>query len=107
MVTRFDTPSPAYACVNNMRQMDVAMNQWCMEHGKHSGDAVSVDDLTPYIKLNRNGQIPECPAGGRYLITTISNEPRCSLGTNSDARVRTNYIFWIYPKEAGFKHRLP
>ena len=59
--------SQATACINNMRQIDSAIQQFSMEAGKHAGDTINYpDDLTPYIKLNSDGFIPPCPASGIY-----------------------------------------
>ena len=57
--------SQANACINNLRQIDAAANQFALEKGKKTGDTVTMNtDLTPYIKLNSTGKIPPCPAGG-------------------------------------------
>jgi prepilin-type N-terminal cleavage/methylation domain-containing protein len=77
--------SQANACINNMRQIDAAVNQWAMETGQSSGagPASLTTDLTPYIKLNANGSIPGCPAKGAYTIGTLGQLPQitCSLST--------------------------
>jgi prepilin-type N-terminal cleavage/methylation domain-containing protein len=76
--------SQATTCINNMRQIDTAVQQFSVEHGKHVGDPVVYpDDLTPYIKLNPSGQIPPCPAQGIYTLNTVGNFPSafCSLGS--------------------------
>ena len=76
--------SQANACINNMRQIDAAVNEMALEKGKTTGSAVSYpSDLTPYIKLNSNSSIPGCPAGGSYTVYAIGNIPSvtCSLGT--------------------------
>ena len=76
--------SQANACINNMRQIDAACNEFALEQGKTTGSAAPslTSDLTPYIKLNSNGSIPECPAGGSYTVGTIGQVPAvtCSLG---------------------------
>src|SRR5882762_4428880 len=42
--------SQANACINNLRQIDAAINQWALENKKVSSDTVSLTtDLTPYI----------------------------------------------------------
>jgi prepilin-type N-terminal cleavage/methylation domain-containing protein len=74
--------SQANACINNLRQIDAAENQWALEQGKVTGNTVSLNsDLTPYIKLNKNNLIPGCPAGGTYTANPVGNNPTCSLGT--------------------------
>ena len=53
-----------------------------MEKGKTNGEAINYpDDLTPYIKLNKDGKIPPCPQGGVYSIKKVGDVPTCSLGT--------------------------
>ena len=74
--------SQANACINNMRQIDAAANQFALERGKKTGDAISYPgDLTPYIKLNSANSIPACPAGGTYTESTVGTAPTCSLGS--------------------------
>ena len=74
--------SQANACINNLRQIDAAANQFALEKGKTTGSTLTLTtDLTPYIKLNSNQSIPPCPAGGTYALTTVGTNPTCSLST--------------------------
>jgi len=77
--------SQANACINNMRQIDAAENEWALEMGKTTGSAAPTltTDLTPYIKLNSGNSIPPCPAGGTYTVGIVGAVPdvTCSLGT--------------------------
>jgi prepilin-type N-terminal cleavage/methylation domain-containing protein len=76
--------SQANACINNLRQIDTAVQQFAVEKNKHVGDTITYpDDLTPYIKLNSHGMIPACPGGGNYSLTTVGTQPSavCSLGS--------------------------
>jgi len=80
---RARTTSCCNACVNNLRQIDAAANQFALEHELKNGASIKFpDDLTPYIKLNSAGKIPGCPQGGIYTINKIGDTPTCSLGTN-------------------------
>jgi prepilin-type N-terminal cleavage/methylation domain-containing protein len=73
----------ANACINNLRQIDAAANQFALEKGKKTGDIISYPgDLTPYIKLNSANSIPGCPAGGSYIEGVVGNNPTCSLGSS-------------------------
>src|ERR1035441_6522865 len=55
------------ACINNLRQLDGAANEFALEKGKSTGAAITMNtDLMPYIKLNTAGSLPPCPAGGVY-----------------------------------------
>ena len=79
--------SQATACINNMRQIDSAIQQFSMETGKKAGDVIRFpDDLTSYIKLNSAGSIPGCPANGLYSPTLVGNIPSilCSLSDTVD-----------------------
>jgi prepilin-type N-terminal cleavage/methylation domain-containing protein len=75
--------SQANACINNLRQIDAAVNEMALETKKTTGAAVTYPtDLTPYIKLNANSSIPPCPAGGSYAVATVGATPTCSLGNS-------------------------
>src|ERR1039457_3633381 len=75
--------SQANACINNLRQIDAAANQFALENKKKTGDPAPTltADLTPYIKLNSAGSIPSCPAGGSYTVGLIGAVPQvtCNL----------------------------
>jgi prepilin-type N-terminal cleavage/methylation domain-containing protein len=74
--------SQANACINNLRQIDAAAQEFALERGKKTGDAITYPtDLTPYIKLNAGGSIPPCPAGGTYTEPTVGVSPACSLSS--------------------------
>jgi len=74
--------SQANACINNLRQLDAAANEFALEKGKSTGASITMNtDLTPYIKLNSAGKIPGCPAGGTYTSSTVGISPTCSIGT--------------------------
>jgi hypothetical protein len=71
-------------CINNLRQIDGAKNEWALENGKTNGTVATENDIKPYIKLNAKGDIPSCPLGGIYTIGKVGENPTCSLGkTNS------------------------
>ena len=70
------TTSQQNACINNLRQIDAAKNQWALEKHKQSTDVPTEVDLLPYLSLH---QWPLCPAGGTYVIGALSESPRCSV----------------------------
>ena len=75
--------SQANACINTLRQLDAAANQFALEKGRTTGSSITMNtDLTPYIKLNSSNQIPPCPAGGTYSATAVGTAPTCSLGSS-------------------------
>jgi hypothetical protein len=80
--------SPANACINNLRQIDAAANEFALEHHLTNGDAINFpNDLTNYIKLNRFGKIPPCPSGGFYTLKKVGENPTCSLGKTNPNHV--------------------
>ncbi|HEU6447476.1 MAG TPA: prepilin-type cleavage/methylation domain-containing protein [Verrucomicrobiae bacterium] len=78
---RARSTSAVNACINNLRQIDAAKNQWALENSKTNGTIAFVRDITPYIKLDTNGNIPKCPRGGVYTVGKVGDNPTCSLGT--------------------------
>jgi prepilin-type N-terminal cleavage/methylation domain-containing protein len=74
--------SQANACINNLRQLDGAANQFALEKGKATGAGITLTtDLTPYIKLNSVQSLPPCPAGGTYALANVGTNPTCTLST--------------------------
>jgi prepilin-type N-terminal cleavage/methylation domain-containing protein len=72
------------ACINNLRQIDAAANEFALERGKSTGATITYPgDLTPYIKLNSASSIPPCPAGGTYTCNNVGISPTCSLSTQT------------------------
>lgn len=75
--------SAVNACINNLRQIDAAANQFALDHNLTNGAPINFPkDLTPYINPHGAGKIPECPQGGIYSIKRVGDTPTCSLGTN-------------------------
>src|SRR5690349_17386773 len=79
------TTSQTNACINNLRQLDGAVQQWALEQKKQSTDTVGLTDIQPYIKLTSANALPACPAGGAYAVTTVSAQPTCTLSTATPA----------------------
>jgi prepilin-type N-terminal cleavage/methylation domain-containing protein len=74
---RARTTSQKNACVNNLRQIDGAIQQWALENQKQGSATVANTDIQPYLKGN---VMPNEPAGGSYTINIVNNPPTCSLG---------------------------
>src|SRR5271170_4424599 len=74
--------SQANACINNLRQIDAAANEFALEAKLTTGATINFPgDLTPYIKLNSANKIPGCPAGGTYNDASVGAIPTCSLSS--------------------------
>jgi prepilin-type N-terminal cleavage/methylation domain-containing protein len=75
--------SQAGTCIDNLRQLDSASNQWALENNKKNNDPINYAiDLAPYIRLNANHSIPGCPAGGTYVCNLVGTPPTCSLASS-------------------------
>lgn len=68
------TKSRQNACINNLRLIDGAKQQWALDHNKRAGDVPQASDLAPYMKT-----LPVCPAGGAYTFGPLGKAPQCSL----------------------------
>jgi hypothetical protein len=64
------------ACINNLRQIDAAKNEWALEKSKANGTLVTEADITPYLV---GGKLPTCPSGGTYTIGKVGEKPTCSI----------------------------
>ena len=65
------------ACINNLRQIDAAKQQWALENSKKSDDVPTAQDLNPFIKGGYASL--HCPAGGTYTIGPVNQAPVCSI----------------------------
>ena len=64
------------ACINNLRQIDGAKQQWALEKNKASDVVPTARDLLPYLK---DGNFPVCPEGGTYFINSVEALPACTI----------------------------
>jgi len=74
---RARTTSQKNACINNLRQIDGAVQQWALENKAASTSAVVFANVQPYLK---NSVI--CPSGGTtfadsYTLVNVSTKPVC------------------------------
>jgi prepilin-type N-terminal cleavage/methylation domain-containing protein len=68
------TTAQTNACINNLRQIDAAKEQWALADGATTG-AVDEAEVNAYIK---NGE-PSCPAGGTYSYEDLGTDPSCDV----------------------------
>ena len=65
------------ACINNLRIIDGAKQQWALENAKKQDDVPNQDDIVSYV--SHDGVMPDCPAGGTYEIRSVGESPTCSV----------------------------
>jgi competence protein ComGC len=63
-------------CINNLRMIDGAKQQWALEHKKESTDTPTQGEVVVFL---RNQQLPVCAAGGIYTLNAAGEEPTCSV----------------------------
>lgn len=77
LVRALTTPA-SNACVNNLRQIDGAKQQWMLEERKTTNDTPSWEDIRPYLGRGNEGFLPKCPHGGTYTIGKVGEDPKCT-----------------------------
>ncbi len=75
------TTAQKNACVNNLRQIDGAKEQWALENKKATGDTVADTDVDPYIK-GLTAKAKACPGGGTVSLAAIGTNPSCTLASS-------------------------
>ena len=87
------------ACINNLRQIDGAIQQWALESKAKVTDPVTGPNIQPYLGRGSSGSLPFCPLDSQkgfntsYTIVNASTPPKCRL---QDGGVNNEYF-----------HRLP
>ena len=74
---RARTTAQKNACINNLRQIDGAIQQWAMENKKDASAPVVFTDISSYLK-----NAVTCPSGGTvfsdsYTISDVQTKPLC------------------------------
>ena len=65
-----------YTCIANLKQIDGAKAVWALENKKSITDAPTAKDLYGTKSYIRDE--PTCPRGGKYLIGSVQQKPKCS-----------------------------
>ncbi len=80
------TTSQMNACINNLRQIDGAKQQWALEMKQPATATPVQSDIDPYLGRAGNANNIVCPAGGAtatfansYTINALTNAPTCQV----------------------------
>ncbi|MDD5422643.1 MAG: hypothetical protein PHT32_04375 [Candidatus Omnitrophica bacterium] len=67
------------ACINNLKQIDGAIEQWALDNTIQSGTQPSIEQ-EEVIYVYIDGGKPACPSKGVYTIYPVGDKPqvRCS-----------------------------
>ena len=69
------TTAQKNACINNLRQIDGAKEQWGLEKKVSATAATTATEIDEYVK----GGAPKCPAGGTYTYGAMNVNPTCTV----------------------------
>jgi prepilin-type N-terminal cleavage/methylation domain-containing protein len=85
---RARTTSQQNACINNLRQVDGAKQQWALETKAAATASPQLSDIQPYLGRGTAGTEPTCPADAgktfatSYTMGDVSTAPKCIISTN-------------------------
>ena len=73
-------------CINNLRLIDGAQQQWALETGALSTATPALSSLKTYLGRGGNGSINStaqggvrCPSGGTYAPSAVNTAPSCTI----------------------------
>jgi prepilin-type N-terminal cleavage/methylation domain-containing protein len=89
---RARTTSQTNVCIDNLRMLDAAKQQWALEHGEVSTSTPLASDIQPYLGRG-NGSLPVCPIDPQQTFATSYELQNC----------QTNPVCQILPAT----HQLP
>jgi len=61
-------------CKANLTNIRGAIAMFALRENKSEDHEVTIDDLVKYMTRK-----PKCPAGGTYEVTTVREDPTCSM----------------------------
>jgi competence protein ComGC len=86
--------STVNACINNLRQIGAAKQQWALEKRITNLNATpTVSDIWPLLGRGANGALPYCPLDPKksftnsYIIRELGAEPQCRFTNRNPSHV--------------------
>ena len=86
------TTAQTNACINNLRQIDAAIQQYALENHLPAGAPVTIANCQPYLGRGVAGSVingpvgvvgsMDCPASGTYAVTDDATPPTCTVATH-------------------------
>ena len=87
---RARSTSQQNTCIENLRDLDAAIQQWALENGSGPTTAVTDEDIQPYIGRNSASKLPWCPLDSNqtfassYTIANAGSAPLCKAQPDGD-----------------------
>lgn len=88
-------------CINNLRIIDYAIQQWALEEKRGANSAVEFADISAYMK-----RTVICPSGGAsfadsYSVSTVGEQPSCLKLPESHLIASTTSVAAVAPVGGG------
>jgi prepilin-type N-terminal cleavage/methylation domain-containing protein len=83
-ILRARTTSQTKLCIDNLRMIDAAQQQWALESGALGTTVPLATNLQPYLGRG-NGELPICPIdpsqsfGTSYTLNNCQTSPTCQI----------------------------
>jgi prepilin-type N-terminal cleavage/methylation domain-containing protein len=83
-LVRSRTTAQTNTCIDNLRMIDAAKQQWALEHGAVASTVPLATDIQPYLGRG-GGELPKCPVdpqqtfGSSYTINNCQTTPVCQV----------------------------
>jgi prepilin-type N-terminal cleavage/methylation domain-containing protein len=83
-LVRSRSTSQANLCIDNIRMLDAAKQQWALERGAVTSAQPQGSDIQPYLGRG-DGVLPTCPIdpqrtfGTSYLLQNCGTTPTCQI----------------------------
>lgn len=88
-LVRARVTSQTNACVNNLRQIDAAKQEWGMSGKFPATSKPGQAELQPYLGRGANGELPTCPIDPQnawdtsYTAGTLQVIPVCKISSST------------------------
>jgi prepilin-type N-terminal cleavage/methylation domain-containing protein len=86
---RARTTAQQNACINNLRQIDGAKQQWALEMRTSATATPAATDIQPFLGRGNSGTLPSCPSDSTGVFTTsytvgnVQVAPVCRINTSN------------------------
>jgi prepilin-type N-terminal cleavage/methylation domain-containing protein len=86
---RARTTAQQNACINNLRQIDGAKQQWALEMRTSATATPAATDIQPFLGRGNSGTLPSCPSDSTGVFTTsytvgnVQIAPVCRINTSN------------------------
>src|SRR3984957_7812033 len=83
------TTAQQNACINNLRQIDGAKQQWALELKEPATATPAATDIHPFLGRGNSGTLPSCPSDSTGVFTTsytvgnVQVAPVCRINTSN------------------------